>query len=365
LGKALVIGAVRRLWDNFRGGGEAAVTVPPMDGALRPNQCLEQAPLVLSEPAPDNLVSDRARVLFSSGAKVVELDAAAGSAREVHRFECEVTALALASDGGLAVGLDDGRVVVRGGARDGLVLDTLGGARLICPTALLFDAVGQLLIAQGSASRPPSQWKHDVMSRGASGSVWRVDLSSGAAACLASGLSWPYGLASAGDSAVAATESWRHRVIVLRPGGGAPEPVLADLPGYPARLVAASAGGYWLTIFAPRNQLIEFVQREPEFLARMMADVDPDYWAAPSLKSSTTFLEPLQGGAQKHLGMVKPWAPTRSYGLVVRLDRQFRPTDSFHSRADGRRHGIMSCVEHGGRLIVAAKGGDAIVALEA
>ena len=164
---------------------------------------------------------------------------------------------------------------------------------------------------------------------------------------------------------MAVSESWRHRVVVLRRAGGAPEPVLADLPGYPARLVAAAAGGYWLAVFAPRNQLIEFVQREPEFLARMMADVDSDYWAAPSLETvRRRFLEPLQGGAQKHLGMVKPWAPTRSYGLVVRLDRRFRPTDSFHSRADGRRHGVMSCVEHGGRLIVAAKGGDAIVALE-
>ena len=30
--------------DRFRGGGEAAVTVPPMDGALRPNSRIEDAP---------------------------------------------------------------------------------------------------------------------------------------------------------------------------------------------------------------------------------------------------------------------------------------------------------------------------------
>jgi hypothetical protein len=360
LGEPLVIGAVRRLWDRFRGGGEAAVTVPPMDGALRPNQRLEQAPLVIGVAAPDNLASRGDRVLFSSGANLLELDGA-GGAREVRGFDQVVTALAVAQDGGLAVGLDDGRVIIRGGAHDGLTLEALGGGRLVCPTALLFDADGQLVIAQGSASRPPSQWKHDAMSRGDSGSVWRVDLSSGRAECLASRLSWPYGLSPACEGAVAVTESWRHRVVLIRAAGGAIEPVLADLPGYPARLVAAAAGGYWLSVFAPRNQLIEFVQREPEFLARMMADVDPDYWAAPSLRPSTTFLEPLQGGAQKHLGMVKPWAPTRSYGLVVRLDPNFRPTNSFHSRADGRRHGVTSCVEQGGRLLVAPQCPDTAV----
>jgi hypothetical protein len=96
----------------------------------------------------------------------------------------------------------------------------------------------------------------------------------------------------------------------------------------------------------------------------MMAEVDPDHWVSPSMKPSSTFLEPLQGGAQKHLGMLKPWAPTRSYGLVVKLDRQFRPIFSFHSRADGRRHGVTSCIEVGGRVLATSKGGDTIVQLD-
>ncbi|HEV7414977.1 MAG TPA: hypothetical protein VGN98_02380, partial [Tianweitania sediminis] len=99
------------------------------------------------------------------------------------------------------------------------------------------------------------------------------------------------------------------------------------------------------------------------FLKRMMADVDPAFWAAPALKPSATFLEPLQGGAQKHLGMLKPWAPTRSYGLVVRLSSDFRPLGSFHSRADGTRHGVFTCLRFGDHLVAASKGGDAIVEL--
>ena len=96
----------------------------------------------------------------------------------------------------------------------------------------------------------------------------------------------------------------------------------------------------------------------------MMTEVPPQYWAAPTLKPSASFLEPLQGGAQKHFGKLKPWAPSRSYGLVAHLDRQFRPTMGYHSRADGMRHGVTQCVETGAGLLVAAKGGDAILLLD-
>ena len=61
------------------------------------------------------------------------------------------------------------------------------------------------------------------------------------------------------------------------------------------------------------------------------------------------------------MGMHKPWSPSRSYGLVVRLDAKLRPLSSLHSRADGTRHGITSAVEHDGRLVVASKGGDCLV----
>ena len=357
-----MIGAVKRAWENFRGGGEAAVTVPPMDGALRPNRLLEEADVAIATAAPDDVVSNGKQVVYASGNSVMRLDPATGKAETLRSFDAPVSALAISAEGAVAVGLDDGQVLIVGGAHDGFALTSLAGRKSVCPTALLFASESELLVAQGSVMRRPSEWKHDVMLRGATGSVWRVNLG-GEAKLLADGLSWPYGLALAENGAVAVSESWLHRVVLIDAGGGM-RTVLDDLPGYPARLSPASDGGYWLSVFAPRNQIIEFVQREPEFLRRMMAEVDPAYWAAPSLHPSSTFLEPLQGGAQKHLGMLKPWAPTRSYGLVAHLDRQFRPTHSFHSRADGLRHGVTGAAEIGGRLLVACKGGDVIAAID-
>jgi Strictosidine synthase len=336
------------LLDVFRG---KAATIPPMDGPLRPNTALESAAVAATAAAPDNLCFDGRRVLYSSGCEVRALDGGA----PVARFEAPVTALAASPRGELAVALDDGRLLL--GGRD---LPAPGG--LASPTALAFGDGETLYLCQGSARHPASDWVVDLMEGGATGSVWRMDLRAGSAACLARDLAFPYGLLMAGEDLILA-ESWHHRLLRLPAAGGTPRPLLAKLPGYPARLAPAAAGGAWLALFAPRNRLIEFVLEEEAYRADMMREVPRDFWIAPALSSGTSFLEPLQCGGVKTMGVHKPWSPSRSFGLVVRLDAAFRPVASFHSRANGARHGITSVVEAGGRVLAAAKGGGAILDL--
>jgi sugar lactone lactonase YvrE len=360
-----MMGPLRRAIDRFRGAGDAAIALPPLDGAIRPNQALEAAERVLDIKAPDNLAYDGRRVFFSSGAAIMAFDPAPGAvkAETVAAFDSEVTCLATDGSGNLAVGLNDGTVRFAAGPREGQRISD-PGARPSCPTALLLD--GQTLtIAHGSREHPPLAWKHDLMERNASGSVWRVDLATGKPSCVADRLAFPYGLAAGSDGNLAIAESWRHR-IVRAPGSaaGATTALLDHLPGYPARLSPAAGGGYWLCVFAPRSRLVEFVLLERDFCADMFREVEPDYWIAPSLSSGRSFLEPLQGGGIKQLGILKPWAPSRSYGLLIRLDANFHPIASFHSRADGTRHGVTSCVDLGDRVLAACKGGDAIVGVD-
>lgn len=353
-----MIAALRKVWDEFRGSGDAAVTVPPMDGALRPNQLLEEASLAASTNAPDDLAHDGSGVIFSSGSRLCRL--AVGGVETLADLGSEITALAASPAGRIVAAVAAGELIIIEADGTRGRIEKLGAGPMRCVTALRFDADGDLLVAQGSSARPAVEWKRDLMERRADGSVWRVSADGARQDRLAAGLGWPLGLVVAPDGRLIVSESWRHRLVAIA-AGRPPEPVLADLPAYPARICRASAKGYWLALFAPRNQIIEFVQREPAFLARMFEEIDPAFWAAPALKPSSTFLEPLQGGAQKHLGMLKPWAPTRSYGLVVKLDETFRPVASWHSRADGTRHGIFSCQPDGDRLLVASKGGDAIL----
>jgi hypothetical protein len=202
------------------------------------------------------------------------------------------------------------------------------------------------------------------MELGSSGSVWRIDLSSGNANCVADRLAFPFGIMAGRSGAILVAESWRHRVLSYASPNASPEIVLPDLPAYPARISPAADGrGAWLCLFAPRRQLTEFVLREPGFRERMMAEVAPDHWVGPTLAPMKSFLEPLQGGTLKKLAAIKPWAPSRSYGLVARLDETYQPESSLHSRADGTRHGITSAIEVDGRLLAASRGCHAIVSV--
>jgi hypothetical protein len=151
------------------------------------------------------------------------------------------------------------------------------------------------------------------------------------------------------------SESWRHRLVLVTPGAS-PRVVLGHLPVYPSRLTKASGGGYWLTAFTARTQLVEFVLREPAYRRRMMAEIDPEYWVAPRLRSGISFKEPMQGAHIKTMGVIKPWAPPRSYGLVIRLDADGQPLYSLHSRVDGANHGIVAAIEMGDDLVLIAKG---------
>jgi hypothetical protein len=121
---------------------------------------------------------------------------------------------------------------------------------------------------------------------------------------------------------VLVSESWHHQLVRFDGATGNRSTVLTHLHGYPSRLSPAADDGAWLTLFAPRNRLIEFVLQETHYRQDMIAQVPPAYWIAPALASNRSFLEPLQCGGIRTMGIHKPWSPSRSYGLVVRLDRE-------------------------------------------
>lgn len=336
--------------DIFRG---QAITIPPLDGAFRANTSLEEAPVFAALPEADNLCQADGRLLATSGTKIYALAEGAAPTLE-ETFPAAISALASAPDGTLAVALDDGSLIEGG---QPVAVPT----GVSCITALAYAPDGTLWLANGSDRHPASAWVADLMEKNASGSVWRR-APGGAFTRAAAGLQWPYGLLPDGGGAIV-SESWRHRL--LRVSGGGVEPVLKHLPGYPARLSPAAGGGAWLAIFAPRNRLIELVLQETRYRYDMMAEIPREFWIAPALSSRQSFLEPLQCGGIRTMGVHKAWAPSRSYGLVVRLGPDLVPLASLHSRANGRRHGTTSVIEADGRLLIASKGGNCVLAPEA
>lgn len=336
------------------GRGEASITTPPMDGAFRPNDLLDAAPVALEAPEPDALAVTARGLLVSLGHSLKRVDKLEDKA--VASFDAEISALTGLPDGGAAAGLVDGRIVFIGGQNDGRTIAGPG-----CMTALAPARDDALIIASGSAVHGPQNWKRDLMEKMNSGSVWRLDLATGERTQIAGDLAYPYGLIDEGDSVVV-SESWRSSLTRIRPGASDRAAlVLEGLPAYPARLSHGADGAIWLALFAPRSQLVEFVLSEERYRRRMIDEIDPDYWLAPDLRAGGSPLEPTQQGGVRQLGVLKPWSPSRSYGLVARLDAAYRPVASLHSRANGRRHGVTSCLAFEQRVYFAAKG-DGVVA---
>ena len=73
-----------------------------------------------------------------------------------------------------------------------------------------------------------------------------------------------------------------------------------------------------------------------------MKTVPPELWIGPTLDGRFNYREPTQIGRIKKLGIQKPWAPPRSYGLVARLNGDGEAIESLHSRVDGRIHGVTA-----------------------
>jgi hypothetical protein len=345
-----------RALDSFLGRNDSAITVPALDGALRPNRRLDDAIERSPVRAPGALAVGRDGLVVSSGSELLSLP----GGKVLYSASAEISCLSPVA-GGMALGLDDGRIVITSGEFDGTELPARNDVR--CPTAIVASG-DALYVCHGSAQNPPSAWQRDLLQCNASGSIWRVDLRSRQQRRIAADLAYPAGLALTADGLIVA-ESWKHRITLLdRTTGALRKVIQSDLPGYPGHISDGANGGYVMAMFAPRNQLVEFILREDRYRQRMMAEIDSRYWVSPSYRSGRSFYEPLQGGGVKHLGILKPWAPTLSFGMVALLDENCQPTDSFQSRADGVTHGITGAVIHDGALYAASRGDDVVVRLD-
>jgi Strictosidine synthase len=351
LGTAFVIGAVGEFVNRILGRGDATIAVPSFDGALKPNQKLEQAEVLLECAAPEDLATDGRAIYLADGPRLLRLDGNAPS--ELRVFEQPISALACLPGGKLAVALGGREIRIfaePSAAKPGVTF----AAGLAAVNALAPAPGGKLIATDGSGTRGVDQWVWDLMEKGHSGRLLLLDPADGSSKTLAKGLAYAFGCCATGDG-VLVSESWRHRLIDIRRDGRRAV-TLPHLPVYPSRLSPAAGGGHWLTGFTARSLLVEFVLRETAFRKRMMAEIEPRYWIAPCLRSDNSFKEPMQGAHIKTMGVVKPWAPPRSYGLVIRLDADGAPLYSLHSRVDGVNHGIASAIEVNGDLIMIAKG---------
>jgi hypothetical protein len=336
--------------------------IPPLDGALSPNDRLE-ACTVIGDPLPglDDVVATSDGALFVSAARcVLKLSGAGFANRElVIEFEGEAGGLAIHPDGRLLVCVaGHGLAAIDPAKPAPQWLRSVDGRPLAGLLSVAAAPDGRIFAVEGSLAREPGEWRYDLMEKRHDGRMVACSAALDGATTLLSDLHYAYGLAIARGE-LWFTESWAHRVSrmpLLETSAARPQSVLRNLPGYPARLHPDGRGGFYLALFARRTHLIEFVLKEDDFRQEMIASMPPDYWIAPAYAGGADCLEPMQIGGVKALGIQKPWAPPRSYGLLVHLDANGEPTSSIHSRAGGRFHGITAACASPQGTVIAARG---------
>lgn len=345
----------------FRDADQHAI--PSMDGALSPNHALDHCHTIGEVlPGADDIAEAPDGSLYASaGPQVVRLSGRGYATRSIFaEFEAPAGGLAVHADGRLLVCVaGHGLAAVDASGRQHW-LDRVEDRPLRCLTSVAAAPDGSIFMSHGSRQHTSDDWCRDLMEKNRSGCLIRCDADLGSPKVLLRDLPWPNGVAVTRDGrSLWFSEAWSHRICrvpIEAAGLGAVEAVIGNLPGYPTRLEPAAAGGCWLAVFALRTHLIEFVLREDDFREEMTRTIAPKYWIAPALSTDGDALEPMQTGGIKALGIQKPWAPPRSYGLALRFDERGDIRESLHSRVGGRYHGITAVRETVQGLVIVSKG---------
>lgn len=340
--------------------------IPVLDAGLAPNRRLEEAEPVVRFNSPDCIAqSNDGRLYVSAGASVFVCEGERWQTRKLlASFEGTAGALVMSAEGLLVCVNGQGVRILGENGEVSASLSEVDGIPLRCPTAVAVANDGTILITDGSRHNDSDLWLQDLMQNLApSGRVIACGPRFDTPRVLASGLSWPGGIVMAHDEKrILVTEAWAHRLSAISRTEGQVRCLVSNFPGYPGRITRGSDRHYWLAFFALRTQLTEFVLREHTFRRQMMERVPPELWIGPSLGGRFDYREPTQIGRIKKLGIQKPWAPPRSYGLMARLDDAGYVLESLHSRTSGEVHGVTSAIERDGELLVVSKGHGKIVA---
>lgn len=335
---------------------DKAPAIPLLDGPLCPNDLLENAStLPVAEP-DDMCVAADGSLLVSSGKSILRLTSwSSGQFEQIAEFDAKISSLACREDGIIGVGLE----------KNGVALIDQKGKRLAPweKTRTKFHAIraccflsdGSLIIADACISNSPPPYLDDLFLNSRSGRLIKLT-DEGQSDLIADGLMFPHGIAEITPGTFIVSESWSKNLCTFSQKASLKKTIMADLAGYSARIHPLEFGGYALACFARRDPLIDFILSEKEFLAQMKTKLSAEYWIAPRLSADIDYRFPIQSGATRLFGEIKPWAPSFSYGLIIILDNQFKPLTSAQSRANGKRHGITTALEWRGDLIALSKG---------
>lgn len=325
-----------------------------LEGVLGPNSRLDEASAIPAEHPDALAVTADGPLLFSSGHSVYVLSKWGEAPRPWARFEHPVTALATSPGGLVAVGLAGGEIRVHDTPGQPLDWTTPGIGGSVADLHFVSE-IELAVVVHGYADDQDvlsiAPW--DDEKRGSITLIAR----GGSTRIAAKDLHCPMGICRDGNGELIVTELETARAIDMSGK--------VRRSGFPAYLgrIRKTADGYLLACLSRRDPLIEFLKTETAFVAEMKATIEPRHWISPRANPEFSHDFPIELGATRLFGEVKPWAPSFSYGLLIMLDDNLMPTGSAQSRANGRRHAISDATIWNGEVIAVSKASSEILNL--
>lgn len=323
-----------------------------LEGVLGPNSRLDEAVAIPVEHPDALAVTADGRLLVSSGYTVHALNRWGETPQPWRRFEHPVSALAASPGGLVAVGLEGGGIQIHDMSGQALAWNAHAGSVADC---LFLSEEEVAIVSHGYAPDEDilsiAPW--DDEKRGSVTSIPR----SGEARILAKDLHCPMGLCRDGNGHLVFTELETARAIDI-----SGKVRRAGFPAYVGR-IRKTADGYLLACVSRRDPLIEFLKTETKFVAEMKATIEPRHWISPRATPEFSHDFPIELGATRLFGEIKPWAPSFSYGLLIMLDDAMMPVGSAQSRANGRRHAISDAAIWNGDVIAVSRASGEILNL--
>lgn len=322
----------------------------PVD--LRPVAWTPPVPRDLGPAAP--LLARRLETPGHTGPEDVAIDAAGAlyagtSDGTILRWAApDAPPVPWAHTGGRPLGLDfapDGRLIVADGVRGLLAVTPDGAVTVLADTVAskpvrFVDDVevsdgGVAWFSDASDRFGYREWKTDLVESAPNGRLCSVDLATGDAREVWTGLHFANGVAVGPDDAfVLVVETARYRVQRLwltGPRAGEREVFLDALPAFPDG-ISSDGDRFWLALASPRNPVLDALAPYP-FLRTAIARLPAALQPAPALHAWLLGLD-VDGRVVAHLHTPAP-AP---FGVVTSVQRHgsFLHLGSLHEAAIAR-----------------------------
>lgn len=242
-------------------------------------------PLPANGPEDVVMDADGGLVVGVDDGRVLRVDPLTGEVRLLARLEGRPLGLEILPDGNILACVSPGGVLRIDPATSTImpVLSEFEGEPLPFCSNVVAARDGSIFVSTSSARYAFPQWRLDIVEHIPSGVLLRR-YPDGRVERLLGGLQFGNGLALARDESfviVAETNAARLLRYWLQGERAGQHEVFAELPGYPDNLSMSADGLVWVALASSRNPLLDKIHKLPLFMRKLIARLPESLQPAP------------------------------------------------------------------------------------